>query len=180
VLALKQWVFRRGGQAQFRTQTAPRLAPRPDTPLAEAEQEAVEDRAKKSEFRQKRGQRQNRRIVNRQKAERLKHGGRPGDALLLGYQPGGKRENMGNQEVGSLGSRQRVFVRLPQDRHDEFMDDAFRAFAEVHDAPHQVRVGVKVRAVGPHRPEGNAQRLHLLAVVAAGRNDGLVPSFLQT
>ena len=43
----------------------------------------------------------------------------------------------------------------------------------------KVGVGVQVGGVGPHRPEADAQRLDLLAVVAAGGDDGLMSPCLQ-
>jgi hypothetical protein len=86
---------------------------------------------------------------------------------------------MRHQKVGAIRRCQRVFVGLPQDRHDDFPDDAFTAHAPVHQAPDEGRVGLQVGQIGADSTKADAQRLDLLPVVSAGGDDCLVTSCLQ-
>ncbi len=76
--------------------------------------------------------------------------------------------------------RQYVFIGFPQDRHQEFADNEFGAFAAIHDAPHRVTVGIQVGAVRAHGVEADAPCLDPLLVVAGGGDDRFVSSGLQS
>ena len=169
-----------GGRSNLGPQTVPRLSPGAATPLCQPEQETVKGRTEKPELRQERDLRQHGRIVSREEAQGLEETGRPGNTFLLGHQPGGVREHVGNQEVRPSCGRQDVFVGFPEDRHQEFTDDVFAALARIHDAPHRVTVGVQVGAVRAHGVEADAPRLDPLSVVAGGGDDRFVSSGLQT
>jgi hypothetical protein len=171
---LEQRDFRRGRQADVSPQTVPRLEPGAGTPFAAPEQETVKGGAKEPQLRQERDLGEHRWIINRKEAEWLEEGGCPGDTLLLSHQPGGEREQVGNQEVRPICCCQGVLVSFSEDRHHVFTDDKFAPRAPVHAAPHQIGAGFRVGVVRPHGPEADAQRLDLLPVGAACGDHGLV------
>ena len=78
------------------------------------------------------------------------------------------RENMGNQEVRPLCGREEVFVRFPEDRHQEFTDNELTTFARIHDPLHRVTVSIHVGAGRTHGMEADAQRLDPPPVVEGG------------
>ena len=106
----------------------------------------------------------------------MEHGGRPGNARLLGHQASRERQGVRDEQVSAFRCVQGVLVGFPQNRHHQLTDDAVGPLATVHDPPHQLRVGIQVRLIGADRSKAQSQGLNLRTVEGTGGDDGFVAS----
>jgi hypothetical protein len=179
-VSIDQRIVLRGWEADLGSQAVDQLGPRASRPLEGATQWSPERRAEGAEAVRQFGKTgEQGRVVGREEAHRCNLCGGPRDSLLVGHEPGGECDPVGDQEVRTTAQRrQRILVALTDGRQDQFPEDSDRAPPEIHEPPHHGGVGHEVR-VGPESPEPEPRRLDLPAVALPGRQHGLVAPCLE-